>query len=166
MQKTKSADRWIEGVYQIYFCWEHYYQFALIGSFVLLTYLSLTAPRNLLQRLLVYLNFTLDSEDLFGCNKQKNWFLWAMTARQAAENNRDLSESWPESPLVMKSFFGHESFVVTWMYLLLQSACLLSTLWQPLKNTSGCFCSNFFSMEKAECTKFINCEISKLLQSR
>ena len=113
MQKTKSADRWIEGVYQIYFCWEHYYQFALIGSFVLLTYLSLTAPRNLLQRLLVYLNFTLDSEDLFGCNKQKNWFLWAMTARQAAENNRDLSESWPESPLVMKSFFGHESFVVT-----------------------------------------------------
>ena len=37
----------------------------VMDSFVLLAYASLAASRNLLQRLLACLNFTLDSEDLF-----------------------------------------------------------------------------------------------------
>ena len=37
----------------------------VIDSFVLLAYATSAASRNLLQRLLAYLNFTLDLEDLF-----------------------------------------------------------------------------------------------------
>ena len=42
-----------------------------IDSFVLLAYANLAASRTLLQRLLTYLNFTLDSEDLFCWYKQE-----------------------------------------------------------------------------------------------
>ena len=37
----------------------------VIGSFVLLAYASLAAPRTLLQRLLACLNFTLEEKDLY-----------------------------------------------------------------------------------------------------
>ena len=61
----------------------------MIGSFVLVPYASLAASRNLLQRLLTCLNFTLDPADLICCYKQKKWFLWTMAAAQAAENHGD-----------------------------------------------------------------------------
>ena len=61
----------------------------VVDSFVLLAYASLAASRNLLQRLLACLNFTLESEDLSFWYKQKKWFLWTMTASQAAENHGD-----------------------------------------------------------------------------
>ena len=43
----------------------------VMDSFVLVAYASLAASRTLLQRLLDWLNFTLDSEDLFCCYKRK-----------------------------------------------------------------------------------------------
>ena len=43
----------------------------VMDSFVLVAYASLAASRTLLQRLLPYLNFTLDSEDLFCWYKRK-----------------------------------------------------------------------------------------------
>ena len=43
----------------------------VMDSFVLLAYASLAASRTLLQRLLACLNFTLESEDLSFCYKQK-----------------------------------------------------------------------------------------------
>ena len=43
----------------------------VMDSFVLVAYASLAASRTLLQRLLAYLNFTLDSEDLFCWYKRK-----------------------------------------------------------------------------------------------
>ena len=43
----------------------------VMDFFVLVAYSSLAASRTLLQRLLTYLNFTLDSEDLFCWYKQK-----------------------------------------------------------------------------------------------
>ena len=58
-----------------------------MDSFVLLAYASFIASRTLLQWLLAWLNFTLDSEDLFCWYKQKKWFLWTMAAVQAAENH-------------------------------------------------------------------------------
>ena len=50
----------------------------MMDSFVLVAYASLAASRTLLQPLLVCLNFTLDSEDLFCWYKEKNNFyeLW------------------------------------------------------------------------------------------
>ena len=51
-----------------------------MDSIVLVAYASLTASITLLQQLLAYVNFTLDSEDLFCCYKQKKWFLWTMAA--------------------------------------------------------------------------------------
>ena len=52
-------------------------------------YSSLVAWRTLLQWLLLlaFLNFTLDSKDLFGRVKQKKWFLWATAEAQATENH-------------------------------------------------------------------------------
>ena len=50
----------------------------MIDSYVLLAYASLAASRTLLQQLLVYLNFTLDSEDLLCWYKWKKWFIWTM----------------------------------------------------------------------------------------
>ena len=52
----------------------------VMASFVLVVYASLVASRTLLQWLLAYLNFILDSEDLFCQYKQKKWFLWTMAA--------------------------------------------------------------------------------------
>ena len=66
-----------------------------MNYFVLLAYVSLAASRTLLQRLLACLNFTLDSEDLYFWYKQKEWFLWTMTAAKAAENHGD--EAWPDT---------------------------------------------------------------------
>ena len=53
----------------------------MMNSFLLLAYASLAASRTLLQWLLAYQNFTLDSEDVFYWYKRKkvismNWFLW------------------------------------------------------------------------------------------
>ena len=45
----------------------------VMDFFVLLTYASLAASRNLLQRLLAYLNFTLDSEDLSFLVQKEIW---------------------------------------------------------------------------------------------
>ena len=61
----------------------------IMDSFVLLAYASLAASRTLLQQLLAYLNFTLDSEHLFCCYKRKNWFLWTAVEAQAAEKHGD-----------------------------------------------------------------------------
>ena len=47
----------------------------VMDSLVLLAYASLAASRTLLQRLLAFLNFTLDSEYLSFWCKWKNWFL-------------------------------------------------------------------------------------------
>ena len=46
----------------------------VMDSFVLLAYASLAASRTLLQQLLLCLNFTLDSEDLFCWYKLKSYF--------------------------------------------------------------------------------------------
>ena len=62
----------------------------VINCFVLLAYASLAASRIFLQRLLAFLNFTLDSEDLSCWHKLKKWFLW--TAAQAAESQGDESD--------------------------------------------------------------------------
>ena len=44
-------------------------------NFVLLAYASLAALRTVLQQILAYLNFTLDSEDLFcGTNEKSNFY--------------------------------------------------------------------------------------------
>ena len=59
------------------------------AAFVLLAYTSLADSRTLLKQLLTCLDFILDSEDLFCCYKQKKWFLWTITAPQAAENHGD-----------------------------------------------------------------------------
>ena len=61
----------------------------VMNSFVLVAYPSLVDSRILLQWLLAWLNFILDSEDLFCWYKQKKWFLWSMAAAQAAENHGD-----------------------------------------------------------------------------
>ena len=58
----------------------------VMDYFVLFAYASLVASRNLLQRLLACLNFTLESENLSFWYKQKKWFLWSMAAAKAAEN--------------------------------------------------------------------------------
>ena len=53
----------------------------MVDSFVLVAYTSLAASITLLQRLLACLNFTLDSEDLFCCYKQKKrdfYDLWQL----------------------------------------------------------------------------------------
>ena len=45
--------------------------------FVLLAYASLAASRALLQQLLAYLNFTLDSDDSVGINEKSDFYeLW------------------------------------------------------------------------------------------
>ena len=61
------------------------------GSDTLLffTYPGLAASRTLLQPLLAYLNFALDSEDLFCWYKRKKWFLWTMAGAQGTENHED-----------------------------------------------------------------------------
>ena len=59
----------------------------VIDSFVLLAYASLTASRTFLKWSLASVKFTLDSEDLFYCYKQKKWFLWTLAAAQAAKNH-------------------------------------------------------------------------------
>ena len=56
-----------------------------IADLPLLKTLLAISQNTLLQWLLACLNFTLDSEDLFCWYKQKNLFLWTMTAAQAAE---------------------------------------------------------------------------------
>ena len=43
----------------------------------------------ILQRLLTWINFNLDSEDLFYWYKPETWFLWAMGATQAVANHGD-----------------------------------------------------------------------------
>ena len=60
----------------------------MIDSFVLVAYASLTASRILLQWLLAYLNFTLDSENLF-CWPKKKKISMNYVAVQAAENHED-----------------------------------------------------------------------------
>ena len=61
----------------------------MMDSSALLAYASLAASRNLLQWLLVCMNFTLYLEDLFCSYKQKKWFIWTIAAAEAAENHED-----------------------------------------------------------------------------
>ena len=119
MQWTTPRDRWIEEVYQIYLCWEHHYQFSkspksqvsgeVIDSF-LLEYASLTASRTVLQWLLGYLNFTLDSKKLFCGYKRKTLFLWVTAAAQAAENHGD------EWGLTWYFLWGIYTSIPTWTH--------------------------------------------------
>ena len=62
-----------------------------MDSFILLAYANLATSRTLLQRLLAWLDFTLDSEDLFCRHKRKKWLLWANAAAQADEDHGDES---------------------------------------------------------------------------
>ena len=50
----------------------------VMDSFVSVAYASLAASRILLQWVLAYLNFTLDSENLFYWQKKKKRFLWTI----------------------------------------------------------------------------------------
>ena len=54
----------------------------------------MAASETLLQQLLAFLNFNLDSEDLFFCFKRKNWFyeLWQQQKQLKA---MEMSEAWP-----------------------------------------------------------------------
>ena len=61
----------------------------VMDSFVLLAYANLEASRTLLQRLLVCLNFNLESEDFSFWYRRKKSFLGAMAVAQAAENHGD-----------------------------------------------------------------------------
>ena len=54
------------------------------------------ASKILFQQLLASLNFTVDAEGLLYWYKQKNWFLWAMAAAQAAEKASEMDEAWPD----------------------------------------------------------------------
>ena len=60
-----------------------------VDSSALLAYASLAGLRTLLQRLLVCLNFPLESEHLSFWYNRKKWFLWTMATAQAAENHED-----------------------------------------------------------------------------
>ena len=66
----------------------------VMDSFALLACASLAASKTLLQQLLAYLNFTLDSANLF-CwykwkkKKKKRRFLSIMAGAQATENHED-----------------------------------------------------------------------------
>ena len=62
----------------------------VMDSFLLIAYASLAASQTLLQWLLAFLNFTLEPEDLSYWYERKKWFLWPMTAAQAAENHGDM----------------------------------------------------------------------------
>ena len=61
----------------------------VLDSSALLAYASLAGLRTLLQRLLVCLNFPLESEHLSFWYNRKKWFLWTMATAQAAENHED-----------------------------------------------------------------------------
>ena len=65
-----------------------------MDSFVLVVYASLPASRTLLHRVLVCLNFTLDSEDLFCWYKQKSDYdeLWQ---HHKLLKTKEMKEIWP-----------------------------------------------------------------------
>ena len=67
----------------------------VMESFVLLTYASLAASRNLLQWLIACPNFTLDSEDLFCSCKQKSDF-YELWQQHNQLKTMGLSEAWPD----------------------------------------------------------------------
>ena len=67
----------------------------VMDSLVLSTYAILAASRTLLHWLLAFLNFILDSDDLFGWCKQKKWFLWTMAAAQVLKTKK-MGEVWPD----------------------------------------------------------------------
>ena len=74
-----------------------------MDCFGLLAYASLAASRTLLQQLLVCLNFTLDSEDLFCWYKLKKLFPWIMTAAQEAKTDRDERDlSWHDEEYILQ----------------------------------------------------------------
>ena len=93
MQKTTPLGRWIADLpflrtlLAIHQKSQEPSFWQVMDSLVLLAYVSLASSRTLLQQLLIYVNFTLDSEDLFCWYKQKKWFLWTMAAAQVAENH-------------------------------------------------------------------------------
>ena len=80
------------------------------NCFVFLAYANLAASRALLQRSLACLNFILDWEDLSFWYKQKKWFLWTMTAAQAAENHGD------EWGLTWYFLWGIYTSIPTWTH--------------------------------------------------
>ena len=66
----------------------------VIDSFVLLPYTILAASRTLSQHLIAYLNFPLDSENLFCWYKQKKRFLWQ---QQKQLKTTEMSEAWTDT---------------------------------------------------------------------
>ena len=79
-----------------------------MDSFVLLAYASLTVSKTLLQQLLAYLNFPLDS--MFVPNKRNKWFLWTMPAAPAVENHGD------EWGLIWYLQWGIYTLIPTWIH--------------------------------------------------
>ena len=78
-----------------------------------MAYAILAASRTILQWLLACLSFTLESEELSFCYKQKKWFLWTIAAAQAAEND------------------GHE-WGLTWYFLY----SMTIIVWSPSRKTN------------------------------
>ena len=68
----------------------------VINSFVLLVYASLAASWSFLQRSLVCLNFTLDSEDLSFVTNQKSDF-YELWLQHKQLKTMDMSEAWPDT---------------------------------------------------------------------
>ena len=81
-----------------------------MNSFALLAWASLAASRTFLQWLLVFLNFTLDSEDLSFWHKRKKWFVWTTSVAQVAENHGD------EWGLTWHFWWGIYSSILTWTH--------------------------------------------------
>ena len=81
-----------------------------MNSFALLAWASLAASRTFLQWLLVFLNFTLDSEDLSFWHKRKKWFVWTTSVAQVAGNHGD------EWGLTWHFWWGIYSSILTWTH--------------------------------------------------
>ena len=64
-----------------------------MASFDLLAYVCSAASRTLLQRLLAFLNFTLDSEDLFCWYKRKKNDFHKLWQQRKEMKNMEMSEA-------------------------------------------------------------------------
>ena len=86
----------------LYLCWENYCPESHVSAkrwtllFYLSAYTSLAASRTLLQRLLAYLNLTLNSEDLFCWCKQKIDF-YELWQQHKLLKSIEVSEVWPDT---------------------------------------------------------------------
>ena len=83
-----------------FLCWENYQQFAKSSESEVsrkwqnLVLCRFPASRTLLQWLLSYCNFPLDSEDLFCWYKGKKWFLWTMVAAKQLATMNEWMKEW------------------------------------------------------------------------